>query len=391
MIHYLDNSATTPLCDAAKVKINKVIENYGNPSSLHELGVRAQTEIENARKTLLSVFLPAGARGSSEQIVFTSGGTEANNIALVGTATSKPRNNGKKIIVGETEHSSVYASAEHLRSLGYNVVYIPSPRGVWDMDKYIKELTPDTILVSAMLVNNEVGAVNDISAIARSAKEVNPDVTVHCDAVQGFMRLPSKLFSEADLVSVSAHKIGAPKGTGALYLSPNAIKRRAVSPVVYGGGQEHGLRSGTENVIGIAAFGAAVEYYKSNFAAFSKKFDELHSYATEKFSGLKTLGVVLNIPQSRIHANHILSVTVNGIRSETLLHFLSSEGVYVSSGSACSSNSNVKSRTLKSFGLSDDEADSTVRFSFGPQNEKDDIDAAAEAVIKAAKTLSRKR
>ena len=391
MIHYLDNSATTPLCDAAKSKMISVAETYGNPSSLHEMGVKAQAELEHARKVLLSAFLPTGMRGTDDQIVFTSGGTEANNIAIIGTATAKPRNSGKKIIVGETEHSSVYFSAEHLKSLGYNVVYIPSPHGVWDMEKYLSELTPDTVLVSAMLVNNETGAVNDISEISRAAHKINPDVTVHCDAVQGFMRLKSKLFADADIVSVSAHKIGAPKGVGALYVSPQTLKKRAVSPINFGGGQEHGLRSGTENVIGIAAFGAAVEYFKTNFGTISAGFADLHSYALEKFGELGEYGVRINVPESASVADHIISVTVKGIRSETLLHFLSSEGVYVSSGSACSSHSKSKSRTLKSFGLSDDEADSTIRISFGIQNERADIDAAKEAVLKGVRSLSKKR
>ena len=245
MTHYLDNSATTPLCDAAKsAMLNIINENFGNPSSLHSVGLRAQEAVDLARKAVLSSLLPVGKRGKPEQLIFTSGGTEANTLAIIGTATAKPRNTGKKIIIGETEHSSVLASAERLKALGYNVVFIPSPKGVWDMESFEKELTADTILVSAMLVNNETGAVNDIAKIAAAARKASPDVIIHCDAVQGYMRLPKALLSPADIVTVSAHKIGGPKGAGALFASEDVIKKRALIPVIFGGGQEHGLRSG---------------------------------------------------------------------------------------------------------------------------------------------------
>ncbi len=392
MTHYLDNSATTPLCENARAAMLSVMdENFGNPSSLHAIGVKAQEIVDAARKNVLSTFLAAGKRGKPEQLIFTSGGTEANNLAIIGTATAKPRNAGKKIIVGATEHSSVLQSANRLKSLGFNVVFIPSPEGVWDMEKYKLELSSDTILVSAMLVNNETGAVNDIAKIAAMARRVNPEAVVHCDAVQGYMRLPKSLFSSADIVTVSAHKIGGPKGAGALFASEDIIKRKAIIPVIFGGGQEHGLRSGTENVLGIAGFSAAVEYFGRNQTDICTHFDELYSYALSRFSELDGIGIKLNIPKTERVAHHILSVTAHGVRSETMLHFLSSRGVFVSSGSACSSNTKSKSHVLESFGLSDDDIDSTLRLSFGIGTSKDDIDAAAEAFAEGIRTLSHKK
>ena len=392
MTHYLDNSATTPLCDAAKsAMLNIINENFGNPSSLHSVGLRAQEAVDLARKAVLSSLLPVGKRGKPEQLIFTSGGTEANTLAIIGAATAKPRNTGKKIIIGETEHSSVLASAERLKALGYNVVFIPSPKGVWDMESFEKELTADTILVSAMLVNNETGAVNDIAKIAAAARKASPDVIIHCDAVQGYMRLPKALLSPADIVTVSAHKIGGPKGAGALFASEDVIKKRVLIPVIFGGGQEHGLRSGTENVLGIAGFGASVDYFAKNQNSIYSHFDKLYSYAVSRFSELEGDGISLNLPQTERVAHHILSVTAHGVRSETMLHFLSSEGVFVSSGSACSSNTQSRSHVLRSFGLSDDDIDSTLRLSFGLGTSEEEIDAAAVAFLKGIKTLSHKR
>ena len=211
---YLDNSATTPLCDEAAEKMEYVAKNiYGNPSSLHTLGMNAEKEIEEARKNIFSA-MGASKYGKvkPQMLVFTSSGTEANNLTLTGAATAKERRRGGKIIVGETEHPSVTETAKYLSSLGYKVAFIPSPKGVWDKEKYLSELTEDTILVSAMLVNNETGAINNIKEIADAAREKNPEVLVHCDAVQGFLKTTEPLASfPADLITVSSHKIGGPK------------------------------------------------------------------------------------------------------------------------------------------------------------------------------------
>ncbi|MBQ0010542.1 MAG: aminotransferase class V-fold PLP-dependent enzyme [Ruminococcus sp.] len=218
MISYLDNGATTPLCQPAYEAMKQVAENtFGNPSSLHTLGMEAESVVEQARQSVMTAFQKQklGDARKPEQIVFTSGGTEANNLALLGTALSKSRFAGKTILVGESEHASVSACADHLEALGFRIVRIPSPNGVWDMDAYRAALSKNVILVSAMLVNNETGALHQAEEIVRVAHEVSPDIFVHIDAVQAFCKFVLPRCPGADLVSVSSHKIGGPKGVGA--------------------------------------------------------------------------------------------------------------------------------------------------------------------------------
>lgn len=389
-ISYLDNSATTPLCSAAKQKMTEALENFGNPSSLHSLGMEAEKAVSEARD---KIFTALGAKKAGkvkpQMLVFTSSGTEANNLALIGAATAKERQRGGKIIVGETEHPSVTETAKYLASIGYKVAFIPSPRGVWDMEKYKSELTPDTILVSAMLVNNETGAVNDIAKIAALAKEKNPAVLIHCDAVQGFLKLPEPLAAlPADLITISSHKIGGPKGAGALFVREKVLQTKSLVPFVHGGGQESGMRSGTENTVGIAGFGAAAEYESKTLASSLENFASLRKYAEELIAE-KLPDVRMNTPACR-YAPHIMSLTLPGVRSETMLHFLSRSGVFVSSGSACSSNSGHKSHVLLSFGLPEKEADSTVRVSFGVQNTKADVDNLVNSLAAGLSTLARR-
>lgn len=388
---YLDNSATTPLCDEAAKKMEYVAKNiYGNPSSLHTLGMNAEKEIEEARKNIFSA-MGASKYGKvkPQMLVFTSSGTESNNLALIGAATAKERRRGGKIIVGETEHPSVTETAKYLSSLGYNVVFIPSPKGVWDKEKYLSELTQDTILVSAMLVNNETGAINNIKEIADAAKEKNPEVLVHCDAVQGFLKTPEPLASfPADLITVSSHKIGGPKGVGALFVREKVLTSKGIVPVIHGGGQEYGLRSGTENTIGIAGFGAAAKIGEKTLAEELEKFSRLRKLA-ENIISEKLPEIKINTPLCR-HADHIISLTIPGIRSETMLHFLSSRGIYVSSGSACSSNTGHKSHVLLSYGMSENEADSTIRVSLGKCNNESDIEKLCDALSCGIASLARK-
>jgi len=389
-VSYLDNSATTPICPAAKQKMTEALEAFGNPSSLHTLGMEGEKIVSEARD---KIFTALGAKKAGkvkpQMLVFTSSGTEANNLALIGAATAKERLRGGKIIVGEAEHPSVIETAKHLAAIGYKVAFIPSPRGVWDMEKYKSELTADTILVSAMLVNNETGAVNDIAAISALAKEKNPAVLVHCDAVQGFLKLPEPLASlPADLITVSSHKIGGPKGAGALFVREKVLQTKSLVPFVHGGGQESGMRSGTENTVGIAGFGAAAEYESKMLSSSLENFASLREYA-EKLIAEKLPEVRVNTPAGR-YAPHIMSLTLPGIRSETMLHFLSRSGVFVSSGSACSSNSGHKSHVLLSFGLPEKEADSTVRVSFGVQNSKEDIDNLVNSLAVGVSSLARR-
>ena len=390
-LSYLDNSATTPICTAAKEKMAAVMEStFGNPSSLHNLGMEAEKVVSEARDR---IFAALGAKKvgkvKPQMLVFTSSGTEANNLALIGAATAKERQKGGKIIVGEAEHPSVTETAKYLATIGYKVAFIPSPHGVWDMEKYKSELTSDTILVSAMLVNNETGAVNDIAAIAALAKEKNPAVLVHCDAVQGFLKLSEPLAAlPADLITVSSHKIGGPKGAGALFVREKVLQTKSLVPFVHGGGQESGMRSGTENTIGIAGFGAAAEYESKALSVTLESFAALRKYAEELIAE-KLPDVRVNTPSGR-YAPHIMSLTLPGVRSETMLHFLSRSGVFVSSGSACSSNSGHKSHVLLSFGLPEKEADSTLRVSFGVQNTKDDVDNLVNSLAAGLATLARR-
>ena len=390
-LSYLDNSATTPLCPAASEKMKAVMEQtFGNPSSLHNLGMEAEKAVSEARD---KIFTALGAKKAGkvkpQMLVFTASGTEANNLALIGAATAKERRRGGKIIVGETEHPSVTETAKYLSTIGYRVAFIPSPRGVWDMEKYKAELTADTILVSAMLVNNETGAINDIAAISALAKAKNPDVIVHCDAVQGFLKLPEPLAAlPADLITVSSHKICGPKGVGALFVREKVLQTKSLVPHIHGGGQESGMRSGTENTIGIAGFGAAAEYENQNLSATLENFKNLRAYA-EKLIAEKLPDVRINTPAGK-YAPHIMSLTLPGVRSETMLHFLSRSGVFVSSGSACSSNSGHKSHVLLSFGLPEKEADSTLRVSFGVQNTEADVDNLVNSLAQGLATLARR-
>lgn len=388
---YLDNSATTPLCDEAAEKMEYVAKNiYGNPSSLHTLGMNAEKEIEEARKNIFSA-MGASKYGKvkPQMLVFTSSGTEANNLALIGAATAKERRRGGKIIVGETEHPSVIETAKYLSSLGYKISFIPSPKGVWDKEKYLSELTEDTILVSAMLVNNETGAINNIKEIADAAREKNPEVLVHCDAVQGFLKTTEPLASfPADLITVSSHKIGGPKGVGALFVREKVLTSKGIVPVIHGGGQEYGLRSGTENTIGIAGFGAAAKIGEKTLAEELSKFSRLRKLA-ENIISEKLPEIRINTPSCR-HADHIISLTIPGIRSETMLHFLSSRGIYVSSGSACSSNTGHKSHVLISYGMSENEADSTIRVSLGKCNTESDIEKLCDALSCGIASLARR-
>ena len=389
---YLDNSATTPLCREAIEKMTEVMAStYGNPSSLHKMGLLAEKTVTEAKDKILAALCPpkTGLRPKRDQLIFTASGTEANNLALIGIMTAKARNKGKKFIVGETEHPSVIETARHLESLGYRAVYIPSPNGVWDMNAYRAALDKDTVLVSAMLVNNETGAVNDIAAIAKAAKAVSPDVLVHCDAVQGFLKTAQSPLPHADAVSISAHKIGGPKGVGALFVSEKILKTKSLSPVIFGGGQENGLRSGTENVIGIAGFGEAAKAGAASLMKNLASFAELRAYFTEKVSEALGESVRINEPKSDKKAAHIISLTVSGYRSETLLHSLSAYGIYVSSGSACASNTGHSSYVLHSFGLSDADTDSTLRISLGAQNTKEDIDALIVALKESIAKLAR--
>ena len=387
-IIYLDNSATTEICTEA---LNKYVEvsqsNWGNPSSLHSMGLSAEKELNYAREAVLSSI---GERDS--QVIFTASGSEANNLAILGRAFAKDRfRHGSKIITTEGEHASVSEPFEELMRRDYTVAKIPTKNGILDLDALASELTPNVILVSIMMVNNETGALYDIKSAAELIKKKSPDALIHVDATQSYMKVKfTKRALGADMITLSSHKIEGPKGVGALVVDNKIIKSRGIAPTVLGGGQEGGLRSGTENVPAVAAFGEAVRIGMKKIDANIKKLNSLREYLIEKINSKPELSEIkITTPES--HAPHILNITLPKIKSETALHFLSSLGIYVSSGSACSSNSNHKSSALTAYGKSEEEADASVRISFCRKNEKEDVDALCEGLCAVLEKLKRMR
>ncbi len=380
---YLDNSATTPLSPAAREKMLQMLDVYGNPSSLHSLGQRAESELKKAREAILGAL---GARAREGEFVFTSSGTEATSLALVGCAHAKERRDATRILITDSEHSSVKNTAEQLAKEGFEIVQIPTRSGTLDMDALRSALDKKIFMASFMLVNNETGARYDVESAFRAIRAKYPDAITHCDAVQGFMKVAFTVSSlGADLISVSGHKLHAPKGVGGLYVSADIIKKRKISPFIFGGGQEKGMRSGTENTIGIAAFGAAVEDISKRRAQNAARLEQLYLYATEKLSALD---LRINRPTGA-RVSHIINITLPSIKSETALHFLSADGIFVSSGSACSSHSKNPSGALIAFGLTPAEADCSLRISLSEYTGEDDIDALATSLEAALQRLVR--
>ena len=371
--HYLDNSATTAVSAAAAEKALKVMtEIYGNPSSLHTKGIEAEKELENARRVIASKL---GAQ--EEEIFFTSGGTEANNLALFGAVEAKKRS-GRKIVVSSVEHSSVIESAKYLEQNGWDVKYI-SPRedGKIHPEDVAEQIDGNTTLVSIMYVNNETGAIMPVDEIFELARAKNPQIICHTDAVQAFGKLDIKAKKlGADLISVSGNKVFAPKGVGAIY-----IKRGVrLVPRQYGGEQEKKLRPGTEPLPLIAAFGTACGEFaiKENYEAAAR----LNSYAREKLARLG--GVLINSPDDALP--YVLNITAGRVRSETMLHFLEERQVYVSSGSACAKGK--PSHVLSAMGFGRQRADSALRISFSKHNTKEDIDALCGGIELGLKILA---
>lgn len=383
---YFDNSATTKMSDGAKNKMIEVIQShFGNPSSLHTLGLDAEKVVENARAVILSSL--GVVRGVNGELVFTSGGTESNNLAIMGVVNSKARRGNERILTTQGEHSSVEKVLLELEKRGYDIVRVPTKNGELDLD-FIRKNSAGCILATFMYVNNETGALYDVKSAFDIVREVSPSAVCHSDCVQAYMKTRvTKKTTGADLISISAHKINGAKGVGALYIDPNIIKTKRISPIVYGGGQEFGYRSGTENVYGIAAFGQAVKEHYANLQGEIAGMQELKDYIVSRLDNVE--GVRVNKPHNSVC--HIINLAVFGIRSETMLHFLSSLGIYVSSGSACSSNEAHKaSPPLVAFGLSEDEADSSIRVSLCPQNTKDEADELIDGIGQALSRLARK-
>ena len=379
---YLDNSATTMLSDAAKQKALEAMEKYGNPSSLHLVGLEAEKLISEARRSILAAL---GAKNKGV-LIFTSCGTEATSMALFGTAFAKERREANRILTTDSEHPSVSRAMERLEKQGFEIVKITTKAGVLDMAALEAALDKKIFLASFMMVNNETGAHYDVARAFSLIKAKYPAAITHCDAIQGFLKIPfTPERIGADLVSISGHKVHAPKGVGALYVSNDMIKQKKIVPFLVGGGQESGFRSGTENVIGIAAFGGAVADIYPRLSATIAQISELRRYAVERLS---SLDVKLNIPAEKV-APHVINITLPSIKSETMLHYLSAKGIFVSSGSACSSNSRHVSSALTAYGRSADEADASIRISFSHRNEISDIDAFLSALADGVSKLAR--
>lgn len=364
---YFDNSATTKVLDCVKdAVVDAMCVNYGNAAAKHRKGVEAENLIREAKKAIADTL-----KVQEKEILFTSGGTESNNTALIGTALAN-RRVGKHLITTGVEHPSIYNTMSFLEEMGFEVTYLPVDHlghiSLEDLEKAIRE---DTILVSVMYVNNEVGAVEPIEAISQCIKKKNPKTLFHVDAIQAYGKYKIRPKKQGiDLLSVSGHKIHAPKGVGFLYIR-DGVKIR---PILFGGGQQKGMRSGTENVPGCVGLGvAAREAYKD----FDARIEKLYTLREHLIAGLKPLGgVTINGSEDRTNAPQIVSASFEGVRSEVLLHALEDKGVYVSSGSACSSNHPGISGTLKGIGVKKELLDSTIRFSLGDLNTEEEVDYA---------------
>lgn len=379
---YLDNSATT--CAFARVcdiMIKTMSEDYGNPSSLHTKGFRAETYVKHAREEIAKSL-----KVNSNEIIFTSGGTESNNMALIGAAMANKRQ-GMHLITTTFEHASVGNTMRYLEEQGFRVTYLPvDHQGCVSLKALEEAICRDTILVSIMYVNNEIGSVQPIEQIAKIIRRKKSDIIFHVDAIQAYGKYVIRPRRQGiDMLSVSGHKIHGPKGIGFLYIRD----RVKVKPIIWGGEQQHGMRSGTENVPGIAGLGEAVnEIYKDHEARIQKLYQLKHLFV-ENLSDLE--GIVINGQPLDEGAPHIVSVSFRGVRSEVLLHALEEKGIYVSAGSACSSNHPAISGTLRSIGVEKELLDSTLRFSFGVFTTEEEVIYAAETVKALVPVLRRFR
>lgn len=361
---YLDNSATTRCVEPVAELVSHLMTNsYGNPSSMHLKGVEAEKYIREAKETLGQLL-----KVSEKELFFTSGGTESNNLAIIGCAMANARR-GKHLITTMVEHPSVSKPMKYLEEQGFRVTYLPvDEKGVVSLEALEEAICHDTILVSVMYVNNEVGAVMPIEEIARRIRRRKPDIIFHVDAVQAFGKYriyPKKM--GIDLLSVSGHKIHGPKGAGLLYVN----EKIRIVPILFGGEQQRGLRSGTENVPGIAGLAKAAEICYTDF---EEKTERLFGLKRRFVEGVSELPMVqVNGPCDETGAPHIVSVSFAGIRSEVLLHALEEKGIYASAGSACSAHKRTTSATLSAMRLNKNLLDSTLRFSFSTETTEEEI------------------
>lgn len=362
---YLDNSATTRSFDEVAALMNRIMcEDYGNPSSLHRKGVQAENHIRYAKGVIAG-----NLKVNEKEIFFTSGGTEADNLAIIGAARANCRS-GRHLITTQIEHPAILQTMKYLESEDFRVTYLPvDEKGCIRLEDLERAITGETILVSIMHTNNEIGSLQPIAQAGALIKRINPRILFHVDAVQGYGKFkihPKKM--KIDMMSVSGHKIHGPKGIGFLYVD----EKVKIRPILFGGGQQGGMRSGTENVPGIAGMAKAVELIYGNL---EQEVAKLYELKQTFISGLEKLdGIVINGCTGDQGAPHIVSVSVSGVRSEVLLHALEDKGIYVSAGSACSAKKPQPSATLQAIGVKKELLESTIRFSFSVFTTSEEIE-----------------
>ncbi len=374
-IYYFDNAATTKVSDSAASEAVRIMtELYGNPSSVHDFGYEAEKVLKSSRKILLETI---GSDDRKDDFIFTSGGTEANNLAILGTLKLRQRL-GKTVIFSDSEHASVYTLSRKLADSGYTVKYIPTKGGALDFDFCEQEFNDDVVLISCMYVNNETGAKYDLKKLNQYRQRLCPEAIFHSDCVQAFTKVKDPLCETgADLISVSGHKIHAPKGVGGLYIKSGV----RISNIIYGGGQEKNIRSGTEALPLIAAFSKAVK--ETDTSANYSYVEKLREYLLNSVAR-KLPELTVNIPADS--SPYVVSLTLPAIKSEVMLRHLSSKNIYISAGSACSSK-HRENRVLAAYGLNTKQADTTVRISFSEYNTKDEIDILTEEIRIGTDTL----
>jgi len=376
---YLDNGATTRPRDEVIEEMNYMLKvAYGNPSSLHRMGLVAEKKIVEARE-IIADFLAV----RKDEIFFTSGGTESNNIAIQGLV-NKYSKQGKHIITTKIEHSSVINIFKYYETKGFNVTYLNvDSYGLIDLQEMEDSITKETILVSIMMVNNEIGTIQPIDKIRRIITSKNSCTKLHIDGIQAFGKINLDISRMGvDSFTFSGHKLHGPKGIGAIFIK----KDLGLEPILFGGNQERGLRSGTENVPGIVGFGKAVEIIKENFFEEKERILQLKNYFLSKIKE-EISDIKINSLLDERCAPHILNISFMGVRGEVLLHYLEEKGIYVSTGSACASHNKGKSGVLRSIGLKDKEIEGTVRFSFAFSNTREEIDYVVDKLKRAIEDI----
>ena len=367
---YLDNSATTRVFPEVAELMTKIMcDDYGNPSSLHMKGVQAEQYLRYARETLAGLL-----KAGEKEIIFTSGGTEADNLALIGAAFAN-RRKGNHVITTQVEHPAVLKTCEYLESVGYRVTYLPvNAWGQISLEDLQRAMTPETILVSIMHTNNEIGALQPVAEAGALIKRINPQTLFHVDGVQGFGKAriyPGKM--NIDLLSVSGHKIHGPKGIGFLYMG----EKVRIQPIIHGGGQQWNLRSGTDNVPGAAGMAKAAELLYQHYDEDRVRLYQCKRFfmdGVRKIEGVRINGLLPGEADGDGTAPHIVSVSVPGVRSEVLLHALEEKGIYISAGSACAARKPQPSATLKAIGVEQALLGATIRFSFSVYTTVEELD-----------------